>query len=136
MHFLPWINFSGHHHIIGTNLTRNKGECLCNNKNAGDEGGCNTLGLDPVRTGHAKYWCFVDPDSHCSDKKQSSLVEGQFYSFQACASNNSKDLYNDIAATFKAVQDRLRFYQLKMTTRCFQQKMILNTKSEKRFELL
>ena len=87
-HFLPWIIFSGHHHIIGTNLTRNKGECLCNNKNAGDEGGCNTLGLDPVRTGHAKYWCFVDPDSHCSDKKQSSLVEGQFYSFQACASNN------------------------------------------------
>ena len=87
--FPSHINFSGHHHIIGTNLTRNKGECLCNNNNVGDEGGCKTLGLDPVRTGHAKYWCFVDPDSHCSDKKQSSLVEGQFYSFQACASKHS-----------------------------------------------
>ena len=121
------IYFSGHHHIIGTNLTRNIGECLCNNYNVEDEGGCNTLGLDPVRTGHAKYWCFVDPDSQCSDKKQSSIAEGHFYSFQACASKYSNNLNNLMIVIFKVVQDQLKFYHLKMTTQSFQQAMCLLT---------
>ena len=51
-----------------------------------EEGLCNTLGLDSKRKGHAKYWCFVDSDSQCSDKQESTLQEGRFFSFFACAS--------------------------------------------------
>ena len=59
-------------------------DCSCSGDN--DENMCNTLGLDQVREGHAKYWCYVDKDSPCVDIQESSSDQGRFYSFQACAS--------------------------------------------------
>ena len=96
----------GHHHIIGTNLTRTSADCQCN-KDTEDDGECDTLGMDPRRTAHAKYWCFVDQDSECADKKESTISEGKFYSFQACASNCFKNILSVSIKTVQAVQDPL-----------------------------
>ena len=57
-------------------------------------GQCNTLGLDPLREGHSKYWCFVDKDSPCVDKQRSSIKDGSFFSFQACSSKHLEMIYN------------------------------------------
>ena len=59
-------------------------DCSCSE--GGGEGMCNTLGLDQVREGHAKYWCYVDKTSTCVDMQESFSEQGRFYSFQACAS--------------------------------------------------
>jgi len=32
-----------------------------------------------------KYWCYVDADSECSDKKKSAREEGLYWSFEACS---------------------------------------------------
>ena len=62
-------------------------DCSCSSDNSEDM--CNTLGLDQIREGHAKYWCFVDQESSCMDKQESSGDPGKYYSFQACASKYS-----------------------------------------------
>ena len=63
-------------------------DCTCSVVN--DESKCNTLGLDQVREGNAKYWCYVDKDSPCVDMQESSSEQGRYYSFQACASKQSR----------------------------------------------
>ena len=61
-------------------------DCSCSAEN--DVNMCNTLGLDQARDGHAKYWCYVESDTPCVDKQESSTEQGRFYSFQACASKH------------------------------------------------
>ena len=41
--------------------------------------------------GGGKYFCYVDPASSCSDKKESNRNRGAFYSFIACNDMASSD---------------------------------------------
>jgi len=59
--------------------------CKCNGKLGDDgRGECEMHTAKRKQTANNLFWCFVDSDAECSDKKPSKYQEGWFWSMEAC----------------------------------------------------
>merc|ERR1712002_532444 len=59
--------------------------CKCNGKLGDDgRGECEMHTADRKQSANNLFWCFVDSDAECSDKKSSRHKEGWFWSMEAC----------------------------------------------------
>jgi len=59
--------------------------CKCNGKLGDDgRGECEMHTADRKQSANNLFWCFVDSDAECSDKKPSRHKEGWFWSMEAC----------------------------------------------------